>query len=308
MKGVPQLPMSTDLHVLTSSENAEFLQHNPVSHSQFCVSLVTRRESFVMLSTQFHRMYELYYLSQGTREYFIHDRTYLVEAGSFVLIPPLVLHKTLEPADAGHSRLLFHFTAEDLPFSSDTEGWLGTMFRTDQPIHTPSSAHVSAQTEKLVCVAEALLTLNSTPQPQNELLLRSLLTQILVGIHEDLTEQRGEMSERLEPETSMPKQIQDVLSYLHAHHHKEITLDDLAERFFVSRSQLSRRFKGATGFTIIEYLNNTRIISAQQQLLDTSTPVARIAENVGFGSHSQFNRVFRSLTGMSATEFRKRPS
>ena len=294
------------LQAWRSFENADFIQDNPQSDHEFFVSLITRREAFVMNATQFHRRYELYFLVSGSRRYFVDRRTYHVDAGSFVLIPPFCLHKTLEPETAGHSRLLFHFSPEDLPPGPDVSGWLHAIFQADQPIYTPTDRRMEQILPLLHTSAEILQDEGEDQSPARELMLKSLLTQILIQIHAGRSQDADPLVSDLKPQKQMPELVQDTLRYLQESYHRPVTLDQLAERFYVSKSQLSRSFKSATGFSIIEYLNNARIIAAQHCLLETRRPVSRIAEDVGFGSQSQFNRVFRQMPGKSATEFRQR--
>lgn len=53
--------------------------------------------------------------------------------------------------------------------------------------------------------------------------------------------------------------MQEIATYIYEHYDKKITLDDMAERFHISRSYLSKKFKQATGFGFKEYLVNVRI-------------------------------------------------
>ena len=50
--------------------------------------------------------------------------------------------------------------------------------------------------------------------------------------------------------------MQEIATYIYEHYDKKITLDDMAERFHISRSYLSKKFKQATGFGFKEYLVN----------------------------------------------------
>ncbi len=67
----------------------------------------------------FHDAYEIYYLNKGSRQYYINNQTYSIEAGSLVMIPPYILHKTMDTGLA-HERLLLSFRPDFLPMTDST--------------------------------------------------------------------------------------------------------------------------------------------------------------------------------------------
>jgi AraC-like DNA-binding protein len=69
---------------------------------------------------------------------------------------------------------------------------------------------------------------------------------------------------------------------------------------------LSEKFKHVTGINFVDYVARTRFDKARELLADGDLRVSEIAFEVGFQSLSQFNRVFKKLSGKSPTEFRAR--
>ena len=67
-----------------------------------------------MLKCHWHSKYELYYLYAGERIYFIHDKTYHIKKGSLVLIPPNVIHATMNVKDYKYDRFLVTFSKENM--------------------------------------------------------------------------------------------------------------------------------------------------------------------------------------------------
>lgn len=59
-----------------------------------------------------------------------------------------------------------------------------------------------------------------------------------------------------------------------------------------------------TGFTVVQYIQQTRVKNAQYLLLNTSLKITDIAEKIGFSSFSQFNRVFHRFCSMSPSEYK----
>ncbi len=59
-----------------------------------------------------------------------------------------------------------------------------------------------------------------------------------------------------------------------------------------------------TGFTVVQYIQQTRVKNAQYLLLNTSLKITDIAEKIGFSSFSQFNRVFHRFCSMSPSDYK----
>lgn len=67
---------------------------------------------------------------------------------------------------------------------------------------------------------------------------------------------------------------------------------------------MSHQFRRVTGFSLINYIQITRVRNAQQLLLYTDMKIADITTSCGFTSFSQFNRVFNKFCHTSPSQFR----
>lgn len=90
-----------------------------------------------------------------------------------------------------------------------------------------------------------------------------------------------------------------ALRLLHASPARPWTLPDLAREAGVSRSVLAERFTASLGMPPMTYLQNWRMQIAESLLLGGSTPLAHIAETVGYESEAAFSRAFKRCTGQS---------
>lgn len=97
-----------------------------------------------------------------------------------------------------------------------------------------------------------------------------------------------------------------VILYMQSNMSEIITVDQLADLIYVSKSYLSRYFKKKTGMTLIEYLRLIRVNAAERLLVSTNTSVEEISSLIGYTSSKYFCRAFRKCTGMSPSEYRKR--
>ena len=96
-----------------------------------------------------------------------------------------------------------------------------------------------------------------------------------------------------------------VKEYLDEHYTEKLTLDDLAEKFFINKFYLSKIFKETYGTTVNNYLISKRITRAKQLLRFTDMTVDEIGAAVGMADANYFSRMFRKVEGISPREYRK---
>ena len=136
------------------------------------------------------------------------------------------------------------------------------------------------------------------------------LTQQFIHCHflqflATVAQHAGESSyEPQELSDSITQKVYAVTSYIHRHYASELSLEYLADKFFISPYYLSHQFRRVTGFSLINYIQITRVRNAQQLLLYTDMKIADITTSCGFTSFSQFNRVFNKFCHTSPSQFR----
>lgn len=106
--------------------------------------------------------------------------------------------------------------------------------------------------------------------------------------------------------TSDAKWLADVLHYVGGHFTEQISLQTVAERFYLSQSHLSRKFKEQMGIGFSEYVRKLRMEKAAAQLKYTSRPITDIAMDCGFSYANTLISYMRKYYGCTPHEFRSR--
>jgi AraC-like DNA-binding protein len=101
-----------------------------------------------------------------------------------------------------------------------------------------------------------------------------------------------------------PVAIWKARKYIEEHSDEELSLTKVAHIVNRNANYLSEKFKQVTGTNFVEYLARTRFEKACGLLRGGDLRISDIAFAAGFQSLSQFNRVFRRLSGKSPTQFR----
>lgn len=116
-----------------------------------------------------------------------------------------------------------------------------------------------------------------------------------------------EYAEAVQQFSSSPysKLIKDVVSYISQHLTGTLNLNILSNTFHVHPSHLARKFKKETGMTVIQYINFHRVNHAKLLFQDGNTNILEVSQLVGFNSSSYFDRVFKSVTSQTPSEYLK---
>lgn len=137
---------------------------------------------------------------------------------------------------------------------------------------------------------------------------KDIRTEIICSklIVELLTELLLENSNINMADSFLPIYIQSAMDELDKRFNERITLDQLANKFSVSKFHFSKEFKKFTGITPNEYLISARINYAKELLKYSSVPITEIAEMVGINNISHFINLFKSRTGGTPLTFRNK--
>lgn len=267
------------------------------------IDRIRRQPGFAMPTKHLHNEYEIYYLLEGERYYFIDQQTYHVRKGSLVLIRPNQIHQT-SPAGSGvHDRILIGLSESPFAefFASTGESTLAGFFEYHSGVMELSekdSTYVEALLAGLICeLAEK--------KPGYRLMAMSRLSQLFFHIHRLRSDASEYPSQAALSTQSRHRKVDEVAAYITDHYDQPLSLENIATHFYISKCYLSRIFKEATGFTVNEYLNMNRIRHARHLLMNTDQCITAISEVLGYDSITYFERVFHKYAGISPSRYRK---
>lgn len=117
-----------------------------------------------------------------------------------------------------------------------------------------------------------------------------------------LSKQRGEEDISV---TDIAGKIERVKSFTQRNDSKKVCLKDAAMAVCLSPKYLSRIFKQNTGMGFSQYKLQLKITKAKEMLEKTGMNVDQISDKMGYQNSESFIRIFKKLTGMTPTEYRK---
>lgn len=90
------------------------------------------------------------------------------------------------------------------------------------------------------------------------------------------------------------EKIVDIIRYISEHLSEELSIDHLAQKFYISKYHMMRQFKQETGYTIGNYISSKRLLLAKELILN-HTPVMQACFDCGYKDYSTFSRAYRQL-------------
>ena len=107
-------------------------------------------------------------------------------------------------------------------------------------------------------------------------------------------------------EKSKKDRLSAVFEYLEKKYNEEISLIKIAEIANLTPTSFCRMFKLKTKKSFVEYLNEIRVSNACKLIIETDMGIAEIAYKCGYKTASNFNQLFKKLTGTTPKEYRKK--
>lgn len=104
---------------------------------------------------------------------------------------------------------------------------------------------------------------------------------------------------------SKDARLLEITNFIYANY-KTVTLDELAEKFFLSKPYLSKYIKEKSGMTFGDILKKVRMKKSRAMLKSSNATVESIAESVGYQNVEHFNRIFKKMYEMTPVQYRNR--
>lgn len=249
----------------------------------------------------FHDFFEIHILLSPEATHLIQGQRYQIKKYDIVLLNPKKLHKSEYPVGAPSKRLIINFSYSKsyLENHSALRILLDIFYENDYIYRFDSTQH----NEIFSILNKIYLTSKqSSSDDLKDMLIQNYFVEFLYTL-QNLKTYNIYTPDKIDDE--LKNKIYLIASYIHKNYNKPLSLNILSKEFYISSFYLSHQFKRITGYTLVHYIQMTRIRNAQYSLLHSHEKILVIAENCGFTSSSQFNRVFLRICGVSPSEYRR---
>ena len=258
-----------------------------------------RDESGKEVSLHHHEFYEIYFFVSGNVSYNIESRSYRLSPGDVLLINPQELHQPVfSPEKQNYERYVLWISSSFLQQFILPDQDLSQCFDTSQPTHTNLIRPDGVTRELLTYLFQQLIREQDSREFAAELNCLSLLAQLLVLVNR--TALRAGRAP--EPRENADSVVYRMLGYINEHYSEDLSLDLLANEFFLSKYHLSREFSRVVGTSVHRYIVQKRLIMARQ-MMAAGTSTSEVSQLCGFGDYSNFYRAFTNEYQISPRKY-----
>ena len=262
------------------------------------ILFVTTKDFFVEIYTlmspqnhmHHHHSYEIYYILDGEREYFIGDKFFNVSSGDLVWVPKDMLHRT---CGKGATRFLIYFTDSFIQKYLSEEAAERLLCK--EPFVFRPENKVESEFRNMFY--ELLKEYEKGDSDYDEFIINRIMADLLYFIYSQKNYYK-EIS--VKPNLRM----HHIVKYINDHYSEDICMQDMANMFGVTKNHFCHVFSRYMGVTFITYLNTVRIKAACDLLKKDSDSILDVSNKCGFCSSHYFYKVFKEEKGMSPSEYR----
>lgn len=259
----------------------------------FYYSKRAAKTDFKEIKAHAHKHYELYYLTKGSRKFFVKNKLYIISAGDVILVKPDTIHYTAANDSSNHERILLNFTEDYISadIKDRTENLLNKVC-----INIPENHRRITETifERITAEYQKNDAYSFSAQ-------KLLLSELLI----DLLRLENNAAYNINTNHNPYNPISGLLEYIGNNLSSAFSLEEAAAYAGFSKSHFARIFKAYTGFTFNDYLQLQRLLKARYLLEKTADNITSIAYDCGFSNSGYFSTVFKNYFGMTPYAYRK---
>ncbi len=243
-----------------------------------------------------HDFYEIYFFLSGEVEYRVEGRTYLLKPGDLLLINPRELHQPIVKPGATYERIVLWIDKNYLESFAVGESSLTKCFDIQSPTHSNILRPTGIQRSTITEYLNNMIKESYGDNYGNELSAVGVFLQFMVEINR-LALQKGKTAEPVK-DTLL---VTQVLSFINEHYNEDLSLESIAQKFFVSKYHLSHEFSRSVGTSVYRYIMLKRLLNAKELLTEGFAPGA-VYHKCGFQDYANFYRAFKAEYGVSPKE------
>ena len=238
-------------------------------------------------SYHYHDFHKIIVFISGKVTYHIEGKAYHLKPRDILLVSQGAIHKPEIDPSVPYERYIF-WIRDDLSCQE-----LNTCF---QKANDRSFNLVRADSALQERLKDLLPEIEQTLQNKHfgdTVLRNALFTQFMIYINRIFLRTSSSPDKKT---YSSDTQVEQLLKYINRNLSENLSIDQLANRFFFSKYHMMRKFKNETGYTIHNYITSTRLLMARS-LISQGIPVIKAAQASGFHDYTTFVRAYKKQFG-----------
>ena len=246
-----------------------------------------------------HSFYEFVYVEKGSITCKMQNKNVDLHRHDFFLIPPNFSHSySVEEAEETTVMVVcFKSKSNIIPIIKGVQHLDGDVRESVKKILTEARS-------TFIFPFDKKLTLNSHPRLGSQQLIENYIEEVLIKLVQ-LTTYNNQSFQIATDASDVKKSItKEIVRLLEKNVYSKITLSDICNQMFYSKTYLNAIFKEIKGATIMQYYQELKINEAKT-LLDKKESITSISEKLCFESPQYFAKAFKAKVGKTPTKYKK---
>lgn len=250
----------------------------------------------------YHDFNKIIIFLSGKVTYLIEGKAYCLKPWDILLVNNHDVHKPVIDSSEIYDRIVIWINPEFIKNHNYENCDLLTCFKLANEKSFNIIRLEKNLQNNLKFIIEALETAFNSSDFGNKILSNSLLIQLIIYLNRI---QLGNMYISDEDTLKYDKHIETILKYINNNLSKDLSIELLSQKFYLSKYYLMHKFKKETGYTLHNYVMQKRLLMARD-LIKLGEPVTRVYLQCGFKDYSSFFRAFKNMFKISPSDFFQR--
>ncbi|MDO4273906.1 MAG: AraC family transcriptional regulator [Eubacteriales bacterium] len=240
----------------------------------------------------YHDFHKVIVFLSGKATYHIEGKSYHLNPWDILLVNQYAIHKPEIDPSAPYERFIL-WVRSDIADSELTACFQKARDRSFNLIRLNSQ--IQERLKDILYELENSLDSQAFASP---LLCKALFSQFMVYVNRIFLEKQYILDQK---SYSYDSQVENLLRYINRHLDADLSIETLAQKYFLSKYHMMRKFKEETGYTMHNYIVSKRLLLARS-LISQGTPVIKAAQQSGFGDYTTFVRAYKKQFGTAPSK------
>ena len=265
----------------------------PVVFGETSVKILNTRLTADRLGFEqhWHDRIELHLVKSGCLELCCNDQKITVKKGELSIVSPTVLHSGRSGSE-GYECYVIMFEISDL-----FNGTVSAKQYIEPIINGDIRFQYKTDIPQIVKFAEKIVDMQLGGGEYHPLETVGCLYRLLGLLCQYCIDNKHSAPQKIE-------RFDSIINYINANFTTDISASDISRKFGYDESYFCRKFKKATGITVMKYIRTQRLERARQLLQKTEESILHIAISCGFIDAAYFTNCFKDMYGISPTKYR----
>lgn len=245
-----------------------------------------------------HEFYELLLYIYGSVDFKVEDFTYALQYGDIIVIPPNVMHKAnIQTEKGSYRRYVLWLTEDFIKSLVEFDDSMRYLFETMRKKETYRIQIPQKDINHLIYILAEVMEKQQTMEFGYQTKCKSMLYDLFYEINSTLYQEDHYAFQLQKKDTYL-----EIADFIKNNLNEDLSLDTLANQFFMSKYHMLHVFKEKMNISIHKYIVIRRLELAKVLIL-SGEAISKVHESCGFKDYVTFYRAFRKRYGMAPAAY-----